>query len=97
MLLWNAFLFDCLLLNNSNNKNCDFFTPQYKLCKVRKVWSGKKGVPHLSTFDARTIRYPDPIIKVNDTVKVDIATGKITDYIHFDSGKYLVLIELNHY
>lgn len=27
------------------------------------------------------IRYPDPVIKVNDTVKVDIATGKITDII----------------
>jgi len=64
---------------------------KYKLCKVRKVWSGKKGVPHMSTFDARTIRYPDPIIKVNDTIKVDIATGKITDYIHFDSGNLCMI------
>jgi small subunit ribosomal protein S4e len=58
---------------------------------VRKVWTGQKGVPHLSTYDARTIRYPDPIIKVNDTVKVDIATGKITDYIHFDSGNLCMI------
>ena len=34
----------------------------------------------------RRIRYPDPSIKVNDTVKIDIATGKITDFIQFDTG-----------
>ena len=33
-----------------------------------------------------SIRYPDPIIKVNDTVKIDLASGKITDYIKFDTG-----------
>lgn len=33
-----------------------------------------------------SIRYPDPLIKVNDTVKIDIATGKITDFIRFDTG-----------
>ena len=33
-----------------------------------------------------SIRYPDPEIKVNDTVKIDLATGKITEYIKFDTG-----------
>ena len=32
------------------------------------------------------IRYPDPLIKVNDTVKIDLNTGKITDFIKFDTG-----------
>ena len=32
------------------------------------------------------IRYPDPAIKVNDTVKIDLATGKITDFVKFDTG-----------
>ena len=32
------------------------------------------------------IRYPDPAIKVNDTVKIDLSTGKITDFIRFDTG-----------
>lgn len=32
------------------------------------------------------IRYPDPAIKVNDTVKIDLATGKITEFIQFDTG-----------
>jgi small subunit ribosomal protein S4e len=33
-----------------------------------------------------SIRYPDPVIKVNDTVKIDLTTGKITDFIKFDTG-----------
>lgn len=47
---------------------------------------GPKNIPFLTTHDGRTIRYPDPLIKVNDTVQVDIASSKITDYIKFDSG-----------
>ena len=38
------------------------------------------------THDGRTIRYPDPAIKVNDTVQIDIASGKITNWIKFDTG-----------
>ncbi|RMJ27019.1 40s ribosomal protein S4 [Aspergillus sp. HF37] len=59
---------------------------EYKLCRVKRVQLGKGGIPFLVTHDARTIRYPDPAIRVNDTVKVDIATGKITDYVRFDTG-----------
>lgn len=51
---------------------------------------GTKGIPHLVTHDARTIRYPDPLIKVNDTIQIDLETGKITDFIKFDTGKQLL-------
>jgi small subunit ribosomal protein S4e len=59
---------------------------KYKLCRVRKVKTGPKGLPYLYTNDGRTIRYPDPIVKVHDTVQVDIATGKVQDTIPFDTG-----------
>jgi len=59
---------------------------KYKLCKVRKSMVGAQGVPFIVTHDGRTIRYPDPNIKSNDTVLFDIATSKITDYIKFDTG-----------
>ncbi|XP_053440543.1 40S ribosomal protein S4, X isoform-like isoform X2 [Nycticebus coucang] len=59
---------------------------KYKLCKVRKIFVGTKGIPHLVTHDARTIRYPDPLIKVNDTIQIDLETSKITDFIKFDTG-----------
>lgn len=47
---------------------------------------GPKKVPYIITHDARTIRYPDPHIKTNDTIQVDIESGKIKDYIKFDTG-----------
>uniref|UniRef100_A0ABK0L169 40S ribosomal protein S4 n=1 Tax=Rattus norvegicus TaxID=10116 RepID=A0ABK0L169_RAT len=47
---------------------------KYKLCKVRKIFVGTKGIPHLVTHDARTIRYPDPLIKF-DTGNLCMVTG----------------------
>mmetsp|Transcript_7017 Transcript_7017/g.11311 ORF Transcript_7017/g.11311 Transcript_7017/m.11311 type:complete len:195 (+) Transcript_7017:242-826(+) len=58
----------------------------YKLCRVNKQEVTKKKIPYIATHDGRTIRYADPLIKVNDTVKVELATGKIVDHIKFDSG-----------
>jgi ribosomal protein S4E len=40
----------------------------------------------LTRVSLHSIRYPDPAIKVNDTVKVETATGKILDYVKFDTG-----------
>ncbi|KAA0191472.1 Ribosomal protein S4 Y-linked 1 Y isoform variant [Fasciolopsis buskii] len=59
---------------------------KYKLCKVRKVLIASGGVPYLVTHDGRTIRYPDPNIKPNDTIQVDIATGKVLNHIKFEPG-----------
>merc|ERR1712045_55934 len=64
---------------------------KYKLCKVRKISVGPKGVPYIVTHDGRTIRYPDPSVKVHDTVKVDIASGKIEAFIKFDSGNLCMI------
>ncbi|PVH19760.1 40S ribosomal protein S4-B [Candidozyma haemuli] len=63
----------------------------YKLGKVRKIALGKRGIPYVVTHDGRTIRYPDPLIRANDTVKIDLATGKITDFIKFDTGKLVMV------
>jgi len=59
---------------------------QYKLLKVKKVQLGAKGIPYLVTHDGRTIRYPDPLIKVNDTVRFNIETGKIEEFVKFEVG-----------
>jgi small subunit ribosomal protein S4e len=58
----------------------------YKLCKVKKVFLGDKGTPYATTHDARTIRYPDPEVKVNDSVRVEIATGRVLDFLKFENG-----------
>lgn len=52
---------------------------------------GPKGVPYIVTHDGRTIRYPDPSIKVNDTVKFDIEQSKITDFVKFDTGNIVMI------
>jgi len=63
----------------------------YKLAKVRRVQLGPEGVPFLSTHDGRTIRYPHPDIRVNDTVKVNVNTGKIEDHIKFGVGNLVMI------
>jgi len=68
---------------------------QYKLCKVKKNLVAPKGVPMIVTHDGRTIRYPDPHVKVNDTIRLNLETGKIEDYVKFDSGN-LVMITGGH-
>lgn len=63
----------------------------YKLCKVTKNIMAKNVTPVVVTHDARTIRYPHPDIKVNDTVMVEIATGKIIKFIKFELGKLVMI------
>jgi len=46
----------------------------------------KNSIPYLLTHDGRKIRYPDPDIKVNDTIKVNIESGKITKFVKFEIG-----------
>ena len=62
----------------------------YKLCRVAKVGITKKKVPFVVTHDGRTIRYPDPLIKVLDTVKVDINTNKIVDFVKYELGNLVM-------
>ena len=64
---------------------------KYKLCRVKRAETTKKGIPFVVTHDGRTIRYPDPLIKVDDVVKVDIETGKIISFNKFESGKMAMI------
>ena len=51
---------------------------KFKLCRVKEVAKGAKGVPYMVTHDGRTIRYPDPQLGFMDTIKLDLETGKVT-------------------
>jgi small subunit ribosomal protein S4e len=73
---------------------------KYKLARVKSVQTAKKAsigrnpfkhgpeaaIPYIVTHDGRTIRYPDPIIKSNDTVKIDLKTNKIIGHLKFEVG-----------
>jgi len=63
----------------------------YKLCRVSRVSTGPKGTPYLHTTDGRTIRYPDPAAKVNDSVQLDLATNKVQDIIKFEVGNLCMI------
>jgi small subunit ribosomal protein S4e len=64
---------------------------EYKLCRVTNVFVSAKKVPVVVTHDGRTIRYPDPDVKTNDVIKVNIATGKMSDFIKFEIGAMVIL------
>jgi len=64
---------------------------KYKLCKVRRIAVGVKGIPYITLHDGRTVRYPDPLIKVNDSVRFDLDTGKITDFVKFEIGNMAMI------
>lgn len=83
---------------------------KYKLCKVMKAAKGSKAmvgsnvkatgnasaIPYITTHDARTIRYVDPLVKVNDTVKVDLETGKVVGFIKFEVGNQVMITRGNN-
>ena len=58
----------------------------FKLCRVKKRLMGPNNIPYIVTHDGRTIRYPHPEIHANDTVKIDIETGVIQDFIKMEPG-----------
>lgn len=84
---------------------------KFKLCRVQRSEFAKKStvgtnalatgraavIPCISTHDGRTIRYADTSsVKVNDTVKVDIASGKIVGHMKFSLGQTCMIIRGNN-
>lgn len=63
----------------------------YKLCRVNQVVKGSKGVNHVVTHDGRTVRFPHPDIKVHDTIRLNLSTGKIDDYAKFEHGNVCMI------
>jgi len=83
---------------------------KFKLCRVVKTGKGGKAfmgtnpkassaaaasIPYLTTHDARTIRFADPTIKAHDTVKIDIATGKVIGHLKLELGQ-LAMVTRGH-
>jgi len=73
----------------------------FKLCRIQKKFVASKAaaghnpfqqgqagaVPVVVTHDGRTIRYADPLLQVNDTIKLDLNSGKVTGIYKFDVGQ----------
>ncbi|KAL0655524.1 hypothetical protein Bca4012_076108 [Brassica carinata] len=52
-------------------------------CEKYLVWL-EGYIPYLDTYNGRTIRYPDLLIRPNNTIKVDLEENKIVEFIKFD-------------
>ena len=77
----------------------------YKLVRVQKVDTAKKAsighnpfhtgqlsaIPYVVTHDGRTIRFADPAFRTNDTVKLDIKTGRPVGHIKFEVGQLAMI------
>jgi len=73
----------------------------YKLCRVQRFSKAKKAsigrnpfhngqagtIPYIVTHDGRTVRFADPSVKVHDTIKFDIKTGKQVGHLKFEVGQ----------
>jgi len=64
--------------------------------KVTNKSIGPNKVPYIVTHDARTFRYPNPDIKVGDTLKFNLSTGKIEDHIHLGLGNMVYITAGNN-
>merc|ERR1712216_793890 len=49
----------------------------YKLCRVKKIIQANKDIPFAVTHDGRSIRYPEPEIKANDSLII-FSTGNLS-------------------
>jgi small subunit ribosomal protein S4e len=78
---------------------------QFKLVRVTGVSKGSKSsigrnplstgqaaaIPFVTTHDGRTIRYPEPGIKRHETLKLDLASGKVTGHLKFEVGNSAII------
>jgi small subunit ribosomal protein S4e len=58
----------------------------FKLCKVKRKCLGKNKIPYIVTHDGRTIRFPHPDIKKNDSIRLNLETGEIDSVVKFENG-----------
>jgi len=64
---------------------------KYKLCRVKSLAMGQKKVPYIITHGGRTVRYPDPGVAVNDVVQLDLESGKMTNFVKFETGNLAMI------
>ena len=69
---------------------------KWKLCKVTRRSMGPKKVPFITTSDGRTIRYPHPLIKEHDTIKLNLEKNEIVEYYKYKIGAQVLIVGGNN-
>ena len=57
---------------------------------------GPKGIPFIVTHDGRTIRFPDPKIKRNDTIRLNLKSNEIMNHYKFNIGAHCMITKGNN-
>jgi len=52
---------------------------KFKLCRIQKKAIGPNKVCYYVTHDGRTLRYIDPGVEMNDTIKLDLEKNEVMD------------------
>jgi len=68
----------------------------FKLCKVVKTALGRGGIPYIVTHDGRTLRFPNPEIRVGDSIKLDLNHGTkkpIMEFYKFDIDVLVMVVQ----
>lgn len=68
----------------------------FKLCRIIKKEMGANKIAYLVTNDARTIRFADPSIAVNDSVKYDLEKKQIVEVYKFEVGNIAYVSDGNN-
>jgi len=63
----------------------------FKLCKVVKKQMGANKIPYIVTHDGRTVRFPHPDIKKNDSIKFNLESGEVDGLIKFENGASILV------
>lgn len=63
----------------------------YKLCRIKRILLGNKGVPFAVTNDGRSIRYPGSDIKADDTVMFDLISQNIKEHVKFELSNLVIV------
>jgi len=68
----------------------------FKLCSVKRKAMGENSIPYIVTHDGRTIRYPHPDIKRQDTIKLNLESGEVESLIKYENGAQVLIIGGNN-
>eukprot|EP00178_Gracilaria_changii_P027497 TRINITY_DN8842_c0_g1_i2.p1 TRINITY_DN8842_c0_g1~~TRINITY_DN8842_c0_g1_i2.p1 ORF type:complete len:174 (-),score=11.39 TRINITY_DN8842_c0_g1_i2:38-559(-) len=59
---------------------------QFKLCRIENKFIGPNKICYLTTHDGRTIKFVNPEIEINDTIKLNLDDNKVTDFYKMKVG-----------
>lgn len=69
---------------------------EFKLCKIQKKFIGPNKTCYFVTHDGRTLKYINPEIGMNDTVKLNLLQNKVEDFFKLQVGNTVFCLHGNN-